>query len=68
MDLIRTITGGIMIIAGIILIAVSPLLMYISLIYGIPLLILGWVIFFNKKEDEIEKIKPKQLKSKTGIK
>lgn len=53
----RTITGGIMIIAGIILIAVSPFLKYISLIYGIPLFILGLIIFFNKKEGNIEQIK-----------
>ncbi|MBU1255808.1 hypothetical protein KKH35_02975 [Patescibacteria group bacterium] len=27
------------------------------LIYGIPILIIGIFIFFNKKEDDIEKIK-----------
>ena len=52
-----------MIILGLILISISfftsswPATWGILLIYGIPLFILGLVIFFNKKEDKIEPIK-----------
>lgn len=28
-------------------------------IYAIPIIIIGFIIFFNKKEDQIEKIKTK---------
>ena len=54
----RTITGIAAIILGIILIIYveKPI---ITLIYGIPLLIIGIFIFLNKKEDDIEKIKTK---------
>jgi len=53
----RTITGGIMTIIGLVLIVISPFTLFATLIYGIPLFILGLIIFFNKKEDVIEKIK-----------
>lgn len=53
----RTITGVVMIVAGFILIVVSYWARYITLIYGIPILILGFFILFNKKEDKIEQIK-----------
>ena len=54
----RTITGIAAIILGIILIIYveKPI---ITLIYGIPLLIIGIFIFLNKKEDDIENIKTK---------
>jgi membrane-bound ClpP family serine protease len=55
----RTITGIIMILSGIGLIIASPFAAFIPLIYGIPILIIGIVIFFNKKEDKIEQIKSK---------
>ena len=53
----RTITGIIMIFGGIALIVFSFFKSIFILIYGIPVLIIGLFIFFNKKEDEIEKIK-----------
>ena len=53
----RTITGIIMIVAGLVLIGVSFFTSFFVLIYGLPVLILGIVILFNKREDEIEKIK-----------
>ena len=53
----RTITGGVMIIVGLVLIIVSPFVRYITLIYGLPVLIIGLIIFFNKKESHIELIK-----------
>ncbi len=60
----RTMTGGAMIFIGLILIGVSFFTMFITLIYGIPILIIGFIIFFNKKEDNIEKIKTKRSKTK----
>lgn len=56
----RTITGIALTFLGAVLIAVSfaapP-----TLIYGIPMFIIGIVLFFNKKEDEIEQIKDETL-------
>ena len=52
----RTITGIIAIILGAILIIVGFFFPW-ALIYGIPIFIIGFFIFFNKKEDSIEKIK-----------
>jgi CDP-diglyceride synthetase len=60
----RTITGSVMIIVGLVLIFVSPFVKFISLIYGLPILVIGLIIFFNKKEDLIEKIKSKGGKTK----
>lgn len=37
---------------------------FVALIYGIPILIIGVVIFFNKNEDRIEQIK--KMKSEKG--
>ena len=59
----RTITGFIMMFFGVILIIISFFLSNfleiwsVSLIYGIPIFILGFIIFFNNKEDKIERIK-----------
>lgn len=50
----RTITGFVLIIIGIIMITLSWLTSFITLIYGIPLFLIGLFIIFNKKEDEIE--------------
>lgn len=36
---------------------------FVLLIYGIPMLIIGFFILFNSKEDDIEKIKNKNLKN-----
>ena len=52
----RTITGTTAIILGIILTALG-FLTFVTLIYGIPILIIGIFILFNKKEDDIEEIK-----------
>ena len=54
----RTITGTLAIILGLYLIIIGfskPVI----LIYGILCFIIGIFIFFNKKEDDIEKIKSK---------
>ncbi len=50
----RTITGIALIILGIILIIVSIKESLWVLIYGIPVLLIGFFILFNKKEDKIE--------------
>lgn len=63
----RTITGGAMIIVGLILICVAFFKVIWVLIYGVPILIIGLFIFFNKKEDKIEEIKYKN-KMKGGKK
>jgi uncharacterized membrane protein len=34
----------------------------VSLIYGLPLLIIGIIVFFNSKEDKIEEINYKGVK------
>ena len=60
----RTITGTLAIILGLILITIGFSEPWV-LIYGIPILIIGIFILFNKKEDNIEKIK---TKSKGGKK
>jgi len=53
----RTITGIIAILLGLFLIILSIFKDPWILIYGIPIFIIGFFIFFNKKEDDIEKIK-----------
>jgi len=57
----RTITGVIMIVLGLFLIILSFFVtadaLWATLIWGIPLFIIGLFILFNKKEDKIEKIK-----------
>jgi membrane-bound ClpP family serine protease len=49
----RTITGTALIILGIILVFVSVKEPWV-LIYGIPIILIGFFILFNKKEDKIE--------------
>ncbi len=57
----RTLAGGAMIIIGVLLIAIPLLINHLGLlafwIYGIPVLVIGIFLFFNKKEDKIEQIK-----------
>jgi len=60
----RTITGSIIIVLGMVLVFVSVFFAWFVLIYGIPLLIIGLFILFNKKEDEIEEVKLKGGKKK----
>lgn len=60
----RTIVGAFMILIGIILLLV-PLFahadpLFVTWIYGIPLLILGIFILLNNKEDKIEQIRRKK--------
>lgn len=54
----RTITGSLAILLGLYL-TIRGFSEHWILLYGIPTLIIGIVIFFNKKEDNIEKIKTK---------
>ncbi len=54
----RTITGTLAIILGLILIIIGFFTPFV-LIYGILIFIIGIFILFNKKEDDIEKIKTK---------
>lgn len=53
----RTITGTLAILLGLFLIILAFLDEWWILLYGIPIFIVGFFIFFNKKEDEIEEIK-----------
>ena len=55
----QLITGIILIIIGWVLVITSFFTkpFFVPLIYGIPILIIGLFILFNKKEDRIEKIK-----------
>lgn len=53
----RTISGSVMIVIGLFLIGISYRAKFIPLIYGIPLLILGFFVLLNKKEDKIEEIR-----------
>ena len=65
----RTITGGIMILVGLILICVAFFKVVWVLIYGVPIFIIGFFILLNKKEDKIEEIKyEKRSKMKGGKK
>jgi ABC-type bacteriocin/lantibiotic exporter with double-glycine peptidase domain len=54
----RMVTGILMVIFGIFLILFVKELILLF-IYAIPIIIIGFIIFFNKKEDDIEKIKTK---------
>jgi len=59
----RTLTGAIIIVLGLFLIAVPFIFgaksAMVSWFYGVPLLVIGFVILFNKKEDKIERRKDK---------
>ena len=54
----RTITGTISILLGLVILR-GGYPNYILSIYGLLFIVIGIVIFFNKKEDDIEKIKTK---------
>ena len=62
----RTITGGVMITLGLILIVISPFTLFATLIYGTLLLIIGIIILLNTEEDKIEGIKYNKNKIKGG--
>ena len=53
----RTITGMVFVIGGLVLIGVSFMTHFITLVYGIPIFIIGLFILFNKHEDRIERRK-----------
>jgi len=61
MKALQLISGIVLILIGISLICVpffvSQPFTFFTLLYGIPLLIIGIFILVNKKEEEIEKIK-----------
>jgi len=61
MKLLQLISGVVLMLIGIALICVpffvSQPFTFFTLLYGIPLLIIGIFILVNKKEEEIEKIK-----------
>jgi len=48
--------------AGLILIILSIFSSFVLLIYGVPLFIIGIIVFFNKREDKIEQIKKRRKK------
>lgn len=53
----RRITGSLAMLVGLVLVIFSIVkTVPVFLVYGIPVLIIGIYIFFNKKEDEIEEI------------
>jgi len=58
----RLVWGWVLMAFGLILILVSSYTHYISLIYGIPIFLIGIFILLNKDEDRIEKIKIRRLK------
>ena len=53
----RTITGIVAVVLGLLIIIMNFSEPWLIAIYGIPILLIGVFIFFNKKEDDIEKIK-----------
>jgi uncharacterized membrane protein len=63
--LIITLIGIILLIIGI---CVSAGAVVFLLIYGIPLIIIGFVIFFNKHEDKIDQINYSKMKGGTNEK
>ncbi len=56
----RTITGTLAVLFGLFLTILGIFKEPWVLIYGIPIFIIGFFIFFNKKEDDIEKIKSRK--------
>lgn len=59
-DIPRIITGTVLTLMGIGLCALPIFIsQWFSLIYGIPLLIIGLVILFNKHENRIEAVRKK---------
>ncbi len=57
MSISRTITGVVLILIGLGFVISSSLFSIFLLIYGIPILIIGFFILFNKDEDKIEERK-----------
>ncbi len=57
MSISRTITGVVLILIGLGFVISSSLFSIFLLIYGIPILIIGFFILFNNDEDKIEERK-----------
>jgi len=57
MHISQLIIGTIFTIGGLVLTVIAFFASLFILIYGLPLLIIGLVILFNKKEDVVEPIK-----------
>ncbi len=68
MEISRIIAGGFMTLIGVFLIIFSFFESFFLLIYGIPLFVIGAVILFNKREDEIEERVDFQKSMKGGRK
>ena len=58
----QAITGGIIVVLGLILTFIAIVKFIFTLIYGLPLIIIGIVILLNNKEDVVEKIKKSRKK------
>ena len=68
----RTITGLITILLGVVLICIPFFTgknnLFVAWIWGVPILIIGFFVLFNKKEDKIEERKDlTRLNSKNKI-
>ena len=61
----KILAGSFFIILGLVLIVIAPKTHFITLIYGIPLFILGFFVLTNNQEDEIE-LRKDLNKKKTG--
>jgi uncharacterized membrane protein HdeD (DUF308 family) len=62
----QRIVGMIMSVVGLFLIGLSFFVKeasWVALLYGVPLLIVGIIIFLNKKEDVIEQVKGQENKN-----
>ncbi|MBT4446882.1 hypothetical protein HOA92_07260 [archaeon] len=57
----RTITGICGIILGSVL-TIIGIFTFVTLFYGIPMIIISFFILFNTKEDKIEQIKTRKVK------
>ena len=54
----RTLTGGLIVVVGFVFMGFSIYLnTLMPFVYGIPIILLGLYIFFNRNEDKIEKRK-----------
>jgi len=60
----RTISGTLFVVIGLVLMMFASKAHFVTLIYGVPILILGFFILYNKREDEIEERKDLKGKKK----
>lgn len=66
----RTISGAVCLLSGFILgyKSFGSEAFWVLFVYSLILILVGIFLIFNKKEDEIEQIKPSNLKTKSSIK